>query len=649
MASQNIGSIHYDVDLKTGKFDAAAAGVNAKVAGIGDKFNGVAGVVSGFAKTAGVAMAAGAVAIGALTTKMLMAGAELEQQLGGAEAVFGEFASGIKEKAKDAYFTAGLSQAEFLQGANKMGSLFQGAGFSVQQSMNMSAESMQRASDIASIMGISTTEALEAVSGMAKGNFTMMDNLGVAMNDTAIGAYALSKGINKSTAEMSIQEKVGLAQQMFMEKTAKYAGNYAKENQTLAGSLNSTKKAFDNLMSGQGEVDQFIDMLLNTLKLAVPQIMIILPQIVEGLGAILQALIPALANAIPTMIPVFITAVVGLINTLVTTFATALPTLLPMLIQGVIDLFNALVNAFPVVVNALLAALPTIVDGFVRLFLAIVQALPKIVTTIAQAMPTIINALVNGLTNPAALTAIIVGMIQLLMALIQAIPIIIPALVNAIPIIIRNLVAVLTSSGSVSAIFGATIQLMRAIVNGTISSVGAIASGMWNIIRTIANILHPANLVNIGREMIQGLINGIMQNAGGVANKLKDIAKGALDQVKKMFGIKSPSRVMAQQGKYIMQGLGIGIDKGAKGVMSSITDAMTLVGNQLSGQQQIDMMMNAGSRGTLTAAGAGALGGQTAVNTYVYGDTILNGETDQRAYLDRLAQNFVKVSEGAAT
>ena len=106
-------------------------------------------------------------------------------------------------------------------------------------------------------MGISTTDALEAVTGMAKGNFTMMDNLGVAMNDTAIGAYAMSKGINKSTQEMSIQEKVGLAQQMFMEKTAKYAGNYAKENDTLAGPINTTKKAFEDFMA-TGNVTGFV-------------------------------------------------------------------------------------------------------------------------------------------------------------------------------------------------------------------------------------------------------------------------------------------------------------------------------------------------------------------------------------------------------
>ena len=67
-----------------------------------------------------------------------------------------------------------------------MGALFQGSGFSVAQSTDMVTQSMQRASDVASIMGISVDSAMEAVAGMAKGNFTMMDNLGVAINETNI-------------------------------------------------------------------------------------------------------------------------------------------------------------------------------------------------------------------------------------------------------------------------------------------------------------------------------------------------------------------------------------------------------------------------------------------------------------------------------
>src|SRR5690606_18714621 len=92
-----------EVDSNTGPFQKA-------IGGLGN-----------IAKTGGKVIAAG-IGIGvagltALTGKALMAGAELEQQLGGAEAVFGEYAQGIKDAAQTAYFEAGLSQTEFLQGA----------------------------------------------------------------------------------------------------------------------------------------------------------------------------------------------------------------------------------------------------------------------------------------------------------------------------------------------------------------------------------------------------------------------------------------------------------------------------------------------------------------------------------------------------
>ena len=60
---------------------------------------------------------------------------------------------------------------------------------------------MQRAADVASIMGIDVSSAMQAIEGAAKGNFTMMDNLGVAMNDTALKAYALENGLIKTDKE----------------------------------------------------------------------------------------------------------------------------------------------------------------------------------------------------------------------------------------------------------------------------------------------------------------------------------------------------------------------------------------------------------------------------------------------------------------
>lgn len=576
-------------------------------------FQNAIGKLGGIAKVGGLAIAGG-LAVGiagltALTGKALMSGAELEQQLGGAEAVFGEFATNIKQYAEDAFSEAGLSQKEFLQGANKMGSLFQGAGFSVQQSMTMSAESMQRASDIASIMGISTTEALEAVTGMAKGNFTMMDNLGVAMNDTAIQAYALSKGIDKTAGSMSIQEKVGLAQQMFMEKTAKFAGNYAKENQTLAGSLNSTKKAFDNLLSGQGDISSFTELLINTIELAVPQILDILPKLVSGIGKVLKALVPALSKA--------------------------LPVLLPALIGAVTDLLSALVGALPSVVNVLLQALPLIINTFVQLFLAILQALPQIVAIIAQAMPTIINALVTGLTAPEALSAIILGTVQLLMALIQAIPIIIPALVAAVPIIVKNIVATLTDSKFISSMFNAGTQLMKATISGLISMIGAVASAAWQIIKTIGGVLSPGNLIDIGKDVVRGLWQGIQEMGGWLKDKIIQFVKDKIPgPIRDALGISSPSKVAAALGKQVPAGLAQGINAASGLVERAATKMANSAIASMTANAMVPSMtgnFNAAAA-TMPPASAVAANPEIVQNNNIYNQVDLDSVTRELAW-----------------
>lgn len=130
-------------------------------------------------KTVAVAFAAAAVAAGALVASAIKSTAALEQNIGGSEVVFGEYAANLQEIANKSFSNMGTSVNQFLETANKMGSLFQGAGFSVQDSMKLTTQAMQRATDVATAMGISTDMALESIAGAAKGNFTMMDNLGV--------------------------------------------------------------------------------------------------------------------------------------------------------------------------------------------------------------------------------------------------------------------------------------------------------------------------------------------------------------------------------------------------------------------------------------------------------------------------------------
>ena len=206
------------------------------------------GWASSFLSVATKAIAA--IGIGKVITDSLNVGAELEQNLGGTEAVFGEFASQIQRTAKSAYENMGLSASDYMATANKMGSLFQGSGLEQQRALDLTSKAMQRAADVASVMGLDTSMAMESIAGAAKGNFTMMDNLGVAMNATTLEAYALEKGLNFKWNVASNAEKAELAMQMFFERTEQYAGNFARESsETFSGSLGAMKAAWKDTMA----------------------------------------------------------------------------------------------------------------------------------------------------------------------------------------------------------------------------------------------------------------------------------------------------------------------------------------------------------------------------------------------------------------
>ena len=527
----------------------------------GGFFQAALGKLGNIAKVGGAAIAggiaAGAAGIATLTSKMLNARAELEQQLGGSEAVFGQYASNIQNIAKNSYKNMGLSQSEFLAGANKMGSLYQGAGVSVQDSMKMSAEAIQRATDVASIMGIDTSFALESVAGMAKGNFTMMDNLGVAMNDTALNAYALEKGLGKTTQQMSMQEKVSLATQMFLEKTAKYAGNYAKENMTLAGSINTTKKAFQDFLSGGGSMQNFITSLIGTAKIAAPEIVKILPEIVNGISQLVQQLAPVIGELLPTLVPAIVSAAV--------------------------NIMNALVQQLPTLIQVLVAALPQFIQGVIQIAVGIIAALPQILNILIPMIPQIVNTLVTALTAPDSLTAIIMGSITLFMAILQAIPVIITALVGAIPTIVRNIIATLTRPEFIQGLARSGVQLIAGLVGGIVSMVGHVIGAAGSVVGALAGALNPMRLVEIGANLVKGLWQGISNVTGWITDKIKGFGRSVIDSIKGIFGIHSPSKEFAWIGKMNVQGLAEGFTKNKDMVTQAVTDMSDEAMNAMAG------------------------------------------------------------------
>ena len=528
------------------------------------------------------ATVAGTALIGLVGKSVQMAG-ELEQQIGGSEAVFGEFATQVQDKSKTAFASAGLSANDYLATINKMGALMQGSGIEQEKAMNLSSEAMQRAADVASIMGVDVNFAMESIAGAAKGNFTMMDNLGVGMDETALASYALEKGIKKTYSTMSKGEKVELAMQMFLEKSAYATGNYTKENKTFAGSLATMKAAFTNFMSGAGKIDDFIDSIVSFGSILITKIVEMAPKIISGIIQLINQIVP--------MLP-------ALINSI-----------LPTLINGIIMVIQGLMVALPQIVTTVL---PALIDGFIQLLNMFIALLPSML--------------------PQLLTALIEGGLMLVTALAEQLPTMLPQIIDAllqlIPLLIKNLPLFIEAG----------FKLMWGLAKGLVLSIPKVLSACWDIIKQIGKTLAELAVKawDIGVDLVKGLWNGIKDKVEWLYSKIKGFVKGALDKIKSFFGISSPSKEFAIIGRYNIEGLEEGIKDEEKNLNRTI---LTTMGNGL------DLANKMGLGGNINSKmGVGSYGGSMTI-VMQQPDIIMDGNKVGRATIPYITKT-VKLSGG---
>lgn len=487
------------------------------------------GIGSFAAKTIGVASLAVGTAVAGVATASVKARGEIEQAIGGTEAVFGKFSKQVQEEAVKSFSTMGTSANDYMNTINKMGSLMKGSGINNQKAFDLSSKAMQRAADVASIMGIDINSAMESIAGAAKGNFTMMDNLGVAMNATTLETYALEKGIKKTYKEMSNAEKIQLAMEMFLDKSAYAAGNYAKENDTLAGSVTTLKGAWTNFLGGVGDLGSVlsaatgvINNIIKTASDAVPQIMqnliTFMPQLIQTVSTLLFTL---LQNLI-TQLPQFINIGIGIVQQLIIGIAQMIPDLIPQAVESIIT-----------IVNGLLDNIDMLIDAGIELILGLADGLINAIPLLIEKIPTIIEKLLNAIWNnlPKIVKAGVKLIIKLGEGLIKAIP----QLVSKIPQIVSAVVSKFASLGS--------------------------------------------KFMDVGKNVVQGLWNGITNVKDWLFNKIKSFKDAVLNKFKSFFGIKSPSRLLRDEvGVFMAQGIGEGFTGEMGAVSKDMNKALAGVG-----------------------------------------------------------------------
>lgn len=247
------------------------------------------------AKVVAGAMTAAGAAVGGLTVAAVKQYAEYEQLSGGIKKLYGNMGQSLEEyaqsqnktiedakdewlsmekiqnqvlnDAQEAYKTAGMSANEYMQTATMFSaSLIKSLGGDTQKAAEQTKKAMILMSDNVNTFGTDAEMVQGAIKGLARENYTMLDNLSLGYAGTKAGmaelikdanAYAKTIGRNTNLQMGNFSDMID-AIQLIQEKQH-IAGTTAREaTTTIEGSINSMKAAWKNVLteigSGSGDL-----------------------------------------------------------------------------------------------------------------------------------------------------------------------------------------------------------------------------------------------------------------------------------------------------------------------------------------------------------------------------------------------------------
>jgi tape measure domain-containing protein len=229
-----------------------------------------------------------------------------------------------------------------------------------------------------------------------------------------------------------------------------------------------------------------------------------LPILAQGATTLLTGLISAIAGNLPLIID----GAVSLVGAL----ATGLTTALPLLAQGAVQLVGGLLTA-------IVANLPLLIRSGMDLLLALVLGIVQALPAIAESAIALVTGLVATLTEN--LPLIIESGIQLLLSLAQGLIAALPQLVlAAVELVVQLALGLLTM---LPTLIEAGIQLVVALISGLAEAVPQIIAMLPQIVAAIWDGLAGVDWLDLGAQIIKGIIDGLFSMVGSLGNAVGDI------------------------------------------------------------------------------------------------------------------------------
>jgi len=487
------------------------------------------------------------------------------------------------------------------------------------------------------------------------------------------GAVELAPLFNMTAEETAaLKDQVYELGGVMSDDAVKAAAEYEDQLQNMQTSLKGLKNnimsqflpGMSSVMSGLGKLfsgNGGLEEIREGLNSITSELASLSPQFIELASAIVMSLLEAFGP----MLPELLTGIFGFLNDALTGLVALIPSLLPVITQIITSLLTTVFQMLPLITSSLISLITDLVtwlasadnvktftNGIVQLVTSLTKQIALVLPILLPAIVSIIGDVATEITTPeniaTILDAVLLVVGAVVMALANSVPEFIDYIVGLTTNIKDNIIqffgwaspyftqgfnaiktTVLGWANSVKAtIVGWVTNIQATFTNWLTNTKNAFTSAFENIKSKISEIVGniqgfvsnaisvlsglPSAAIDMGQNLIKGLWQGIDDKVDWVCDKIKGMGKEIEKAIKKVFGIASPSKVFAEIGDYLAQGLGVGFEDGMDGVNADMIGQMEDLTGSMTAEVTANGVGGSASLGDTTTINGGAI----SINVY---------------------------------
>jgi phage-related protein len=398
------------------------------------------------------------------------------------------------------------------------------------------------------------TSFMQTAMTLAGDLFKLLGNLGSIIGTIFSAGASTGGGLLQVLRDLTGAAAAFLKSDAGQSALASFFDLVATAGQILVGVLHTLQP----LLSGMGALFQALQPALQALGRA---LLPVISQLAVGLGAALAQLGPLFASLIVAITPLITT--IG--TALVTAFIALVPVVLA-LIQGIVPLVAALVAGLVPAINTLVPlfvqlapilaqVVAAVLTGLLPAITALVPIIPQLVLAIVQLVQAFLPLIPAILPLVPPMAQLSLALVQMLVALLPLLPalvqmgtdiagVLIPAVIAVVPYITSFVMSIISIVSAITNVISFIVRLavltqtsFNSMRNAAVSAIGALVSG---VIGFISGLVQTAtdlfttfkdNVVNVSKQVGSQVISAIKSGLSGLAGAFRspfDAAKTAV-------------------------------------------------------------------------------------------------------------------------